>query len=85
MQPRIVINIPADADTRTVAMAEMLVASSTRIGAIFGVDGNQISVATNGRVTKSMLVTLRRLFSRAVISRDWEADDDAVFGYGYGE
>ena len=82
MATRIVIDIPADADKRTLAMAEMLVASSSRIGAIFGVNDTQISVATNGRVTRNMLKTLRGLFSQAVVSREWDGCDDAVFGYG---
>lgn len=82
MATRIVIDIPADADKRTLAMAEMLVASSSRIGAIFGVDDTQISVATNGRMTKSMVKVLRSLFSQAVVAREWDGHDDAVFGYG---
>lgn len=81
-QTRIVIDVPATADSRTIAMAEMLVASSSRIGAIFGVNDTQISVATNGRMTKSTVKVLRQLFNRAVVAREWDGYDDAVFGYG---
>lgn len=82
MAPKIVIDVPASADSRTIATAEMLVASSKRIGAVFGVASDRIAITSNARVTKSMVKTMRALFSQAIDTREWDGYDDAVFGYG---